>query len=340
MTNARREAGWAGARLPAFGASVLLVLFAAGCTGEKPAAPREQLTVALAMLPHASLVHVAVANGYFTGAGLDVTVQPHPFGKPALDAMLDGKADLATAADTPIVLAILKGKPVAVLATIERSSKNTAVVARRDSGIARPQDLAGKRVGLPLGTNAEFFLDTLLVRSGIEAGTVHPVDVEPDAMSDALAAGKVDAVAIWNPYALHIKRRLGDAVRILHADDIYMETFGLVGRPELVRGRAEAVERFLRALVRAETFVREHPAEARALVASVLELEAADVDATWAPFDFRIRLDEQMLVLMDEQVRWAIRAGLVPTQATPNFLDFIAPQALQSARPDAVRLVR
>jgi NitT/TauT family transport system substrate-binding protein len=269
-----------------------------------------------------------------------VTVQPHPFGKPALDAMLAGKADLATAADTPIVLAILNGKPVSIVATIESASRNTVVVARKESGISRPEDLAGKRVGRPAGTNAEFFLDTLLMRHAIEAGAIQPVDLKPDEMSDALAAGRVDAVAVWNPYALQIERRLAGAVVDLVADDLYTETMEIVGRPDLVKDRAPAVEKFVRGLLRAETFVREHPEEARDRVASALGIDAADVVAVWAPFKFRVSLNQGLLVLLDDEARWAIRSGLAPKQATPNFLDSMALQPLENANPDAVRLVR
>lgn len=340
VTSVRRLVGWAEARFPAVGVSLLLVVFAAACGGEKPTVPRERITVAAAMLPHASLVHVAAVNGYFAGAGLDVTVQPHAFGKLTLDALLAGKADLATAADTPIVLAILNGKPVSVVATIESASKNSAVVTRKESGIARPEDLSGKRVGRPPGTNAEFFLDTLLVRHGVAPESIHPVDLRPEEMFDALAAGRVDAVAIWNPYVVQIKRRFGDAVGVIHADDLYMETFNLVGRPDLVRDRAAAVEKFLRGLLEAETFFREHPEEARRRVASALAMEAADVDAIWEPFDFRVRLDQGLLVLLDDEARWAIRSGLAPKQPTPNFLDAMAFRPLQNAKPEAVRLIR
>ncbi len=319
--------------------SLLLVVFAAACGREKPAPPRERITVALAMVSQASLVHVALANGYFTGAGLDVTVQPYAFGKPALDALLAGKADLATAAETPVVLAILNGKPVSVVATIERASDATVLVARKESGIARPEDLAGKRVGRPAGTSAEFFLETLLVRHSVAPEKIHLVDLRPDEMSDALATGRIDAVAIWNPYIVQIKRRLGGAVGVF-AEDLYVETHNLVGRPGLVRERAAAVEKFIRGLLEAETFVREHPEEARRRVASALAIDAADIDAIWEPFDFRVRLDQGLLVLLDDEARWAIRTGLAPRQPTPNFLDALAFQPLQNVKPDAVRLIR
>ena len=64
--------------------------------------PPEKITIAFPTLPHSTLVHIAPAKGYFTQGGLDVTPQPHAFGKAAPDALIEGKAELATAADTPI----------------------------------------------------------------------------------------------------------------------------------------------------------------------------------------------------------------------------------------------
>ncbi len=64
------------------------------------------------------LVVVAAANGYFRHAGLEVTLQPHASGKAALEAVFVGKADLATAADTPLVFAIVSGRPLLIVATM------------------------------------------------------------------------------------------------------------------------------------------------------------------------------------------------------------------------------
>ncbi len=49
-----------------------------------------------------ALVLIAADAGYFREAGLDVVFQTHTSGRDALAAALDGKADLATAAETPL----------------------------------------------------------------------------------------------------------------------------------------------------------------------------------------------------------------------------------------------
>ena len=45
-------------------------------------------------------MHIALNMGYLAQEGLDVTAQPHAFGKLALEAVIEGQADLATVGDT------------------------------------------------------------------------------------------------------------------------------------------------------------------------------------------------------------------------------------------------
>lgn len=311
-----------------------------GCEGRRPVQPAEKVTLALSMLPHTALVHVAAARGYFAAEGLDVTIQPHQFGKPALDAVLAGKADLATCAETPLVFAVLKGQQISLLATIAGSTRNTGVVARREAGISTPRDLAGKRVGVARGTNGEFFLDTFLIRHRVDRGAVNLVDLSPADMPGALARGEVDAVSIWNPIIPDLQKQLGERALTFYADDIYFETFDLVARKTFVEERPAAVQGALRALLRAEAFDRDHPQEALQATARALNSDPGQVDAILRVFDFRVRLEQSLIVLMEEEARWAIGAGLVPRQETPNFLKAIDPKPLLAVRPSAVQLVR
>jgi NitT/TauT family transport system substrate-binding protein len=311
-----------------------------GCEGKRVAGPPEKITLALAMLPNASLVHVAAAEGYFAAEGLEVTLQRHEFGKPALDAVLSGNADLATCAETPVVFAVLKSQQISVLATIAGATKNTAVVARKDAGISTPRNLAGKRVGVTRGTTGEFFLDTLLIRHGVDRESVHLVDLSPANMPDALAKGEVDAVTIWNPIIFDLQKLLGGGVTTFYADDIYFETFDVVARKGFVEQRLVAAKSVLRALLRAEAFVRSHPEKARRDTAAALKQDFAQVDASFEPFDFRVRLEQSLLVLMEEEARWAIRSGLVPRQDMPNLLTSLETEPLHAVKPAAVQLVR
>jgi NitT/TauT family transport system substrate-binding protein len=301
-------------------------------------------TVPVHTLLHATLVEVAAAQGLFAREGLAVTIDIRETGPLALAALRDGKADLATCAEVVAVFATFQGHPVDVLASIGSATRSTVLVARQP-GIARPSDLAGKRVGLPRGTIAEFFLDTFLVRFGVDRGSVQVVDVRPDEAPDALARGDVDAVAIWEPYPTVMGKRLGETVRLFHAADIHFETHDLVSRPGFARQKPVVVEKFLRALVAAEALLRTRPELARSSVQEHLmrqapEIGVPEVEAMMALLDFRVRLDHGLLLLMEEEARWAIRSGLVPPQDVPNFLPTLYADPLRAVNPGAVQLMR
>jgi ABC-type nitrate/sulfonate/bicarbonate transport system substrate-binding protein len=316
----------------------------AACSPRPPAEKPIPLVIAVSSPLHAGLVEVAAAQGLFRREGLDVRVDALGSGPRSLAAMRDGKADLATCAETVVVLAALRGQPVSVLASIATGTRMTALVARHPA-IGSPKDLGGKRVGVPRGTTAEFFLDSLLVRHGVERGSVRVVDLKPADAADALERGEVDAVAIWEPYAHQARDRLGNAARVFHAEDIYFETHDLVSRPGFARERPGVAEKVLRALVGAEALLRDRPDVGRSAIREGIArvtpgIEPDAFDQMLGLVDHRVRLDTGLLLLMEEESRWAVRTGIVPPQATPNFLPMLEAGPLRAVKPEAVQLMR
>jgi NitT/TauT family transport system substrate-binding protein len=92
----------------------------------------------------------------------------------------------------------------------------------------------------------------------------------------------------------------------------------------------------LRAVISAERFIIEKPAEAQQIVASHLRVDKAVVAAAWNDFYFRIALDQSLLVNLENQARWAIRNKLVTGTEVPNFMGSLYPEALKAVRPDSV----
>lgn len=319
----------------------VIVLSGSGCTpSDKKAGPREKITIAYTAAFDAVLVHIAFAKGFFAEEGLDAVPQPHAFGKPALESVLEGKADLAAVGDTPFVFAVMNGKQITTIATILASNRNNAIIARKDRGIAKPSDLAGKNIGVTFGTTGDFFLYSFLRFHGIDEKQVRRIDMKPGDMVEALGAGKVDAVSAWSPFQQLIQKNLGTNGVVFSAEKVYTETFCIAATQEYVNRNPETIKKVLRTLIKAESFVNRHPEEARRLVVEFTKADKAILRDAWDVFTFSVALDQGLLVDFEEQTRWVLRNRLTTRQDMPNYLDFIYDNALRSVKPPAVSIVR
>jgi NitT/TauT family transport system substrate-binding protein len=304
------------------------------------AGPPEKLTIALSTTPHAALLHLAHAKGFFAREGLDLTIKPVSHGKAALDLLVQGQTDLAAAAEVPFVISVLNGEPLGIAATVLSVSTEMAIVARRDRAIAQPADLLGKRVGVTFGTSGEYFLWAFLTHNKLAPERVALVDVAPGQMSERLAGGGLDAVSTWEPVRSRAQEALGAARAMSFSEsNAYTVTHVVVGRNEFLAQRGRAVEKMVRALIETERFIKAQPQEALALAATQLKLDPAALRPVWQALDFRVDLRQSQLVTLEDQARWAIARGYAKQQPVPNFLQHLYLGALLSVSPDRVTVV-
>ncbi len=320
---------------------VFLSAFSTGCNQpQTQTGPPEKITIAYSTLPHTTVFHIAFLKGFLSAEGLEVKANPFPFGKLALDALLEGKADMATQADTPVMFAITGGKKIYIIAQIASSSRSEAIVARKDRGIATPYDLKGKKIGVSLGTANDFFMDSFLTTHGISRNEVKIVNMTLGEMADAIIKGRVDAVSTWVPFIQQVENRLGNKGITFYDEAIFHEPLCLTASQEFVKHHPEAVKKVLRALVRAEKFINENPEESRRLVSEFIKMDRTSVDQIFNLFDYKVILDQTLLVSLEDQAKWAIKNKLTRARTIPNFIDFIYTDALKSVKSDAVRLIR
>ena len=300
---------------------------------------RESLRLALASTPHAALLHLAQARGYFAEEGLDVTMTTVSHGKAALDLLSQGKVDLAAAAEVPFVIAVLHGEPVSIVASMLGVSTEMAVVARRDRGISAPADLLGRRVGVTLGTSGEYFLWAFLIRHKLSLEGVTAVPLAPGEIARELARGTIDAASVWQPVRLDAEKALGEAAVTFTAPVAYTVTHVIVGRDPYLASHPQAMRKLVRALLKAERFNRAQPEVALAMVADRLGLDVQGLRPGWQELSFRVNLLQSHLIALEEQARWAIARGYSQVGSVPNFTSHLYLDALLAEDPDRVTVV-
>lgn len=301
--------------------------------------PRERLVLGTMHFPTLALVYIAQARGYFAAHGLEVEARRFATGRDAIVALGAGRVDAATAYETPIVLRAPHDPSMRVLTTLHVSSGSTRLVARVDRGISAAADLAGKRIGVPRNTNAEYFINVLLAWGGVPVRTVRIVDLAPEAAADALAGGEVDAVAIWTPFAERARRMAGPKGAVEIRAEVYTELSMLVTSEPVLAARRGAFVKLVAALSDAERLVRDRPAEAYAVIRAEFP-EASDVDLqeSWRRVRPTLGLTHQLAAVLEDESRWFRATG----RGAGSPLDvgvLLDPDVLAEVEPEAVTFV-
>jgi NitT/TauT family transport system substrate-binding protein len=314
--------------------------FSCDRTDKKPVGPLEKVTIAYSATPDAGLAEVAQMQGYYLREGLDAVPQKYPLGKFALQALLDGKADFATVAETPFMFAVMKGEKISVIASIQTAKGNWALGARKDKGILSPEDLRGRKIATSLGASGEYFLDVFLAINGISKNEIRLVNLKPEEMLSRLINGDIDAISALSPVILQVQQKLGGDAIIFQDKDIYTQFFNVVATQEFIRNNPGKVKKLLLALVRAEEFINQNPAEAQKIVADFTGLDRTLLGEIWAVNDFKVTLNQSLLLALEDLSQWAIKNRLAKAGKVPQYLDFIYFDGLESVKPKAVRIIK
>jgi ABC-type nitrate/sulfonate/bicarbonate transport system substrate-binding protein len=198
---------------------------------------------------------IAVEEGIFQRKGLDIDVNESASGKQNLAALRAGETDVALMAPAPLVLELLENPHTGVatdpliIASLVYSSRLNHVVALRRNAIRDPSDLAGRRVGLMAGTNAEFLWWLFTALHRIDPDQVSIIDLPISALPEALAEGDIDAAVLWEPWASRLENNFShDGLTFLPGSDIYTENWILVTSRGMLEQRLETIQRLLSAL--------------------------------------------------------------------------------------------
>jgi ABC-type nitrate/sulfonate/bicarbonate transport system substrate-binding protein len=316
--------------------ALLLLALVLADAGRSEAEPFK-IRLAQNLSPISALTVVAKSRGLFDKAGLDVAVSNFTTGKQCLDTVVGGGADVATTAEAPVTAAAMSGQPIAFLARMEYSDLKTMVAVK--AGIKSKADLKGKRIAFTAGTGSEVYTATLLAAAGLKKEDVTLVNLRPQEMLPAMAAGSIDAFDTWEPHIANARKAMPNDVAELDTRGIYSETFNIVVMKDYLTKNGPQMEAFLAALIEAETWIKANPDEAITLVAQVVSLKREELAQIWPDFVYRVVLDDKQMDVLKAHAAWRLASGNHPPGATmPDFSKVIAPDLLKSIDPSRVTL--
>lgn len=302
------------------------------------AAQAETLKVAVSRGPVSLPLYVAESNRYFQSAGIDVVFVPCNSGLECFELMSSGEADIATAAELVLSLRAGSHPDALLIGTISSSAHQIKLVARRDAGIVKPQDIRGKAVATVLGTSAQYFVSSWLTFHGLGASDIKLVSTTPSDVVQTLATRRADAVAIWEPLASTCVQELGGRAAVIASPRVYTQFFSVLSSRRALASRAPALTRFLQALLKAERFIETDPQRARDILRAQLGSSTEMAERLMGEQDYHLRLDQAVISTMRSQMRWARGEKLTsPTDTDPAAL--VDAKLLRAVAPQAVTVV-
>lgn len=304
---------------------------------QKHAGPVVKITVAAGAYLTGALVYIAEDQGYFGKNGLEVTIKDYGSGKAAADALIDGEADISTSAGFVFVSNSFDHADLRVLGTIA-TAQVKGLVARKDKGIASTDDLRGKKIGVTRKSGAEFKLGEFLLFNGLSHEDTELVDLKPSEMAGAISNGDIDAVFTWDPYLYNIKKELGKNAISWHGGHEFY--FVLLTKEDWIKNNTEAAKRFMKSISEAEDYIKGNPEESKEFVMDRFHYGPDYMGYSWPNQEFAVILSQAMLVAFENQARWRISNKLTNEKKVPNYLNFLYLDGLNTAKPEAVTIIR
>jgi len=229
-------------------------------TSAPPAAPT---TIVVFASPNTDSTPLwgAVAQGYYTAAGLDVQLKVFPSGTTALQSFRSGQGDISMSGELPSVN--YWGSVDEDYRVITPMTRHTeGYVAETLASVKTPKDLIGKTIATRIGSSGSWFVAEFLKKNNIAPDQVKLINLDTNQMPIALDKGDIAGFFVWQPFGFQAAKLSGDKVHQLTTAAGYMRGYTVLGaRPAWLEKNRDAAIRFVAATQKGATWAKANPGE-------------------------------------------------------------------------------
>ena len=184
-------------------AALALTVFAAAAPAAR--AGDSAITVGTLPIDATAEAYYAQQMGFFKKAGLNVTLQEFTSGGASAAALAGGAVDIGLADLVTMASAHARGVPIVYIApagVYKKGAQTYVLVVPESSPIKTAKDFAGKTIAVNGIKNInEIPTDAWIDNNGGDSKSAKFIEMPYPALLPALDAGKVDAVAVVEPFA-------------------------------------------------------------------------------------------------------------------------------------------
>lgn len=228
-----------------------------------PGARAQSKEVTIAYQAIAGPMIVAISNGSVEKAtGYKVNWRQFESGAKVSTAMASGDVQVGVIGSSPLAAAVSRGVELQLFWILDDINEAEALVVRNGSGIVKPADLRGKKLGVPFVSTTHFHAMFALEQWGIKPSELEILNMQPNQIAAAWERGDIDAAFVWDPALGRIKQKGKVLITSGELSRKGKATFdGIAVQRKWGEANADFMAKFVKVLADSDAAYRANPAQ-------------------------------------------------------------------------------
>ena len=233
-------------------------------------------------------------------------------------ALASGDVDILYAVGgTSVISAAANGSDIKILNMYSRSPEAFCMYSH-DENIKSAQDLKGKTIAGPVGTNLHQLLVAYLEKAGMTIDDVNYVNMAiPDAKA-ALDGKSIDVALLAGPTAYKAKKQGYNLVT--NGKGLTDAVIAVAVTEEFYNEHKEDIEIFMNAEKNIIKYINENHKEAMEKVAKELDLEKSEVEEMYKQYDFNMETTDADVKAFQNVADFMLKTGMIENEVNAEEL--------------------
>ena len=241
--------------------------------------------------------------------GVKINYHEITSGADQTQALASGDVDLLYGlGGSSAILAKANGQDLKVLNMYSKAPEAFSLFSK-DSSIKNQNDLYGKKIGGPVGTNLHQMLVAYLWLNGMTLDNVEFTNMAiPDAKA-ALEAGELDLALLGGPAAYQAKEE--GLNEVTNGKGLIDAIICVASSEDFIKNHPDVVDAINDAQEEISAFMEENPDEVREIVKKELDLDDKAYDAMYPMYDFSTKLEEEDIKGFERTKDFMLKNGMI-----------------------------
>ncbi len=241
--------------------------------------------------------------------GLDFAYSDLTSGADQTAALASGDIQILNAVGgTSVILAKAGGADIKIISMYSRSPK-AFMLFSNDESISSPEDLRGKTIAGPKGTNLHELLAAYLNTAGMSMDEVNFVSMDIPSALAALEGGSVDAALQAGPSAYNCMK--AGKHLVTNGDGLIAATILTATSQKFYDENPAIIDAFVENQRQILRYIGDNTDEALATVAAAIDMEPEAVREMFAMYDFSMETTQEDLDALQDTAQFLLDSGMI-----------------------------